>query len=316
TGWEYRCSNSANYRKVDSTGWIPVPFTSISFGSNLAILPIDPINTTSTGNYYTYVPGGSWKLTSLFESEKYAKNMNKDGGPDPGVYEIGTNLNLANFARGLVGYWKFDEGSGTAAGDSSGNNNIGTLINSPTWTSGKVSGALSFDGVDDYVDVGNNLEWPGALTVSTWHRRTTKDTVRADGIVGNWFWDPDTQLRRGWVIRYYINTDSLVFMIELTNGSLVTERHLGFTMSVGEWYHVVGVFNPDRTTKLYVNGVLRATDTAPAGYNQIAYDSPYPMLIGYNPVNAGYFPGLIDEVRIYNRALSAAEITAIYNATK
>jgi hypothetical protein len=109
-------------------------------------LPVDPINTTSSGEYYTYVAGGSWKLTALFESEKYAGNMNKDGGPDVGIYEVGTDLNLANFARGLVGYWKFDEGSGTTANDSSGYGNNGTLYNSPTWTTGKVGGALSFNG--------------------------------------------------------------------------------------------------------------------------------------------------------------------------
>ncbi|MEK7574083.1 MAG: LamG-like jellyroll fold domain-containing protein [Patescibacteria group bacterium] len=52
------------------------------------------------------------------------------------------------------------------------------------------------------------------------------------------------------------------------------------------------------------------------GFNQIAFDSPYQMRIGNNPINNGYFPGIIDDVRIYNRALSAAEILAIYNATK
>ncbi|PJB83196.1 hypothetical protein CO087_02220, partial [Candidatus Wolfebacteria bacterium CG_4_9_14_0_8_um_filter_39_46] len=109
TNWEYRCSNSDNYRKVDSNGWIPVNFTSVSWGSPLPILPIDPINTTSTGQYYTYVVGGSYKLTALFESEKYTERAAKDGGVDLAEYEIGTNLSLAPFTHGLVGYWSFDE---------------------------------------------------------------------------------------------------------------------------------------------------------------------------------------------------------------
>jgi hypothetical protein len=53
------------------------------------------------------------------------------------------------YLNGLVGWWKFDEGSGTVAYDSSGNGNDGNLTNGPTWTTGKIGGALSFDGVND-----------------------------------------------------------------------------------------------------------------------------------------------------------------------
>lgn len=105
-GWEYRCSNSTDYRKVNGTGWVPVPFTSISFGTPLSTLPIDPINTTSTGNYYTYVVGGSWELTALFESSKSTKeHAAGDGGVYPTLYEVGTNIlpilptNLLNTAK-------------------------------------------------------------------------------------------------------------------------------------------------------------------------------------------------------------------------
>src|SRR3989338_1965645 len=60
---------------------------------------------------------------------------------------------------GLVGYWTFDEGAGTTANDSSGNNNTGTLTNGPTWTTGKIGQALNFDGSDDYVKI------PGTATL-------------------------------------------------------------------------------------------------------------------------------------------------------
>src|SRR3989344_4445776 len=59
--------------------------------------------------------------------------------------------------NGLIGYWNFDEGSGTIAEDSSGNGNTGTLVNGSTWTTGKVgSGAVSFDGVNDEVTMPHN----------------------------------------------------------------------------------------------------------------------------------------------------------------
>ena len=62
-----------------------------------------------------------------------------------------------SLTEGLVGWWKFDETDGNVASDSSGNGNDGNLTNGPTWTEGKIGGALSFDNVDDFVDLGNIL---------------------------------------------------------------------------------------------------------------------------------------------------------------
>ncbi|MBI3638322.1 hypothetical protein HY227_01095, partial [Candidatus Wolfebacteria bacterium] len=67
-----------------------------------------------------YTPGGSWELTTLFESSKHTSKAGLDGGPDPAMYEVGSNLALSPFAHGLVGYWKFNEVSGTNAADSIG----------------------------------------------------------------------------------------------------------------------------------------------------------------------------------------------------
>lgn len=98
----YQCSTSANYRKTNGTGWIPVNFDSIEIGSSLSLLPIDPTNTTSTGLYYAYVMGGGWKLTSQFESSSYAEQASTDGGMDPTSFEFGTNLTLCAKATGVV----------------------------------------------------------------------------------------------------------------------------------------------------------------------------------------------------------------------
>ena len=68
SGWSYRCAHPNNYRKVDGSGWLPLPFTNLTTKSPLASLPVDPINTTSSNNYYTYTVGGSWALSTLLES--------------------------------------------------------------------------------------------------------------------------------------------------------------------------------------------------------------------------------------------------------
>lgn len=94
-GWVYQCSNSANYLKVDSTGWVPVNFNSTTLVSNpLSQLPVDPVNTTSTGLYYTYV-NGSWELTASLESSKYqTKYASSQGGTSSSTYQIGNHIGV------------------------------------------------------------------------------------------------------------------------------------------------------------------------------------------------------------------------------
>ncbi len=95
-GWQYHCANPTDFRKIDGNGWIPVLFNSLTSGPPFDALPFDPINTTSTGLYYTYVvSGGSWELTAVFESTKYQQQYAKnDGGRSDTVFEIGTHLQL------------------------------------------------------------------------------------------------------------------------------------------------------------------------------------------------------------------------------
>lgn len=95
TGWAYACAPTSTLTKVDGTGWVPVDLTQFSAGSPLARLPIDPVNTTSTGNYYAYVTGGSWHLRTVLESSKYQSKAANDGGTSDNGYEIGSNLALA-----------------------------------------------------------------------------------------------------------------------------------------------------------------------------------------------------------------------------
>src|SRR5574343_311722 len=178
SGYTYQCSTTANYKKTDGTGWIPVNFDSLDIGSPLSSLPIDPTNTTSTNLFYTYTTGASWELNAILESSanKLSGDNDKsdlDGGDSYSTYEIGTDLTLAPYKdTGLVGYWKFDDASGTTAIDSSGYNNTGTLTNGPLWKTEsdcKRGGCLYFDGVNDYVDAGTNSSiLPNSWTVLAW----------------------------------------------------------------------------------------------------------------------------------------------------
>jgi hypothetical protein len=128
------------------------------------------------------VTGGSFELNGVLESTKYRSNTSLSKPNLPGVLSYGSNQALSPLynTSGLVGYWPFDEGTGTIAYDKSGNNNNGTLLNGPTWTSGKVGGALSFDGVNDYVNVGTSTilkNITSSITMSTWAMLTSQTIV-------------------------------------------------------------------------------------------------------------------------------------------
>ena len=91
-GWSYACVTEANIHKVNGTGWVPIDFVSIPGGSPIPNLPVDPINSDTENLYYAYVAGGSWTLSSLLQSERELQGAAaKDGGTDPGRYEIGSD---------------------------------------------------------------------------------------------------------------------------------------------------------------------------------------------------------------------------------
>ena len=89
------CSNISAYRSTNGTGWIPVNFAAISSGAPFGSLPVDPVNQTSSGLYYTYeTSGAAYELTAALESSKYASTAQNDGGQYADLYEQGTSLAL------------------------------------------------------------------------------------------------------------------------------------------------------------------------------------------------------------------------------
>jgi type II secretory pathway pseudopilin PulG len=331
--WSYRCVSSSTLQNIDGTGWIPINFNNLSFGKTLPKLPIDPINTTSSGNYYTYVSGGSFKLSSRLESQKYTlAYVAQDGGSNPALYETGTNLSLAPFIGGLVGYWSFDEASGTTAYDKSGFGNNGTLYSStticsapptsgcPQWTTGKVGSALSFDGVDDYIQTSYLQSGVTAYTIELWVK--TADTGNQKIFIQN----------RG------SGGKSLTLGIGQTGGLRGGPGKVGFevdsdNLDIGissvqnindnNWHHVVGVWSaPSGTSvspsqfKIYIDGVEVPITTGVVGSATSPLTGSGGAKIARHDSWNTNFNGIIDEIRIYNRALSDAEIKAIYEATK
>src|SRR3989344_7787547 len=224
----------------------------------------------------------------------------------------------ADTSTSLISHWKMDETSGTNAADSAGTNN-GTVTGA-TFTAGKINNGLSFNGTSNYVSVPRmNYD---EITVSAWFYKNTNDTVNADVIFGGWYWNANAQLRQGFDLRFYNTTNPhlVSFVVETKDSAgTVTElaNYYTFTDSTNGWHHLVGTYN--KTTgeqKLYVdslNNFTTATRNHPIG-NTIVPQTNYPdMRIGYSRVNNGYFNGLLDDICVYSRALTAADIAELYN---
>ena len=221
-----------------------------------------------------------------------------------GFFGGGAAIPEDTMTRGLVGYWSFDEGGGTVARDASGNNNHGTLTNGPKWTQGKNGTALQFDGKNDYVDCGNDasLDITDEITIETWVKPETDSVsyiVSKEILEGGTTW-------YGYRLDQY--TGNTVRAHIWTDGD--QGRNLSGAIFLNFWNHIVVTYSKnEEITKLYVNGILKDDDYT-TGNIKIA--SSINFNIGRS--NLSYpFDGLIDEVRIYNRALTEAEVKYHYN---
>ncbi len=202
----------------------------------------------------------------------------------------------------LVAWWKFDDGSGNIAVDSSGFDREGQLIGDPNWIDGITGGALDFDGDGDCVDVGKDsaFDIKNQITVSAWIKVNAFDkdwqTIVAKG-------DRAWRLQRNW------NKNTLEFACSglVVPGSDWGQIYGNMDVNDGHWHHVAGVYDQEKIC-LYIDGSLDASVAAPGNIRV----NEEPVYIGENSQMPNRFwNGLIDDVRIYNYALSAGEISAI-----
>jgi RHS repeat-associated protein len=205
-------------------------------------------------------------------------------------------VTVQNGTSGLVAAYAFDEGSGTIANDASGDFNTGT-ISGATWTaSGKHGGALSFDGIDDWVTVNGSgsLELTTGMTMEAW--------VRPSNLVG---WacavlkESTDDLAYGLYVNDNLDQPGVWIGSEFGTASVAGAAQV----PLNTWTHLAATYDAT-TLKLYVNGVLAASEAS----DDPLRTSSDPLRIGGNSLWGEFFEGFIDDVRVYSRALSAGEI--------
>jgi hypothetical protein len=197
----------------------------------------------------------------------------------------------------LIGAWGFDEPSGTTATDASGRGHTGTITGGALRTSpGKFGGAISFDGIDDLVTVAdtNALDLTTGMTLEAWVRPTA---------VGSAWRTVLLKEQPGDLIYSLYATDATGRAA--THIFTTADRGLSGTAATAAnaWTHLAATYD-GANQRLYVNGALAASRAQTGAIRA----STGALRIGGNTVWSEWFTGMIDEVRVYNRALTAAEI--------
>ena len=202
-------------------------------------------------------------------------------------------------SNGLVAAYGFEEGVGTTLFDLSGNSNTGVLKNGPTWvTTGRYGKALKFDGVDDYVSItdDNSLDLTSGMTLEAWVYPITS--------MSGWETILLKQQRSGLIYSLYANGDENVPYSYITSNGTEHGVGGGNTLPLNTWTHLAATYD-GLAIKLFINGVLVNSLI----YTGAIQTSNQALSIGGNTVWADEsFSGLIDEIRIYNRALTTSEI--------
>ncbi len=221
---------------------------------------------------------------------------------------------MADVMDGLVAYWPLDEGSGKVAHDVIGGNN-GTLDNGPKWVAGADSkmgeGAILFDGTDDRVSIGSfDVVGGDGITIACWFKASNLDTPGSDprmvskaiggASADHWFMLSSSREGGIKVLRFRLKTDG-------ETGE--KKAHPDGTIELDVWIHAVVTWD-GATMRIYKNAV-EVGSLAKAG--ELTVDPGVDMAIGNQPDGAENrpFDGIIDDVAIWNRALTQGEIAEV-----
>jgi len=283
---------------VTSTGGPNAAISAAFFGRGGSVPTAAPPVTSSTTN------------TSSSTSSTSSITSNNSTSTTSGSSTTTTTVTLPS---GLVLHWTFDTAniSATTVADTSNNGGTGTMNGSPAVVDGKINQALSFNGVNSYVSMSAYSDIPtffnNSVTLAAWIKTT--NATRTESIISKYS-------AGGSAAGYIFKTDSAGHL-EFTVGGVDISSYPGWaidtaTVNDGQWHHVAVVVTMGQGVQFYVDGTptsstkMSLLDGGDAGADLEVGACNYPPY-------AAYFTGTIDDVQLYNRALSAAEIGTAYS---
>ncbi len=238
-------------------------------------------------------------------SAQILADYNSRGGILGTSAQIGSSDQWKSLSQGLVGYWKMDETSGNAT-DSSGNGDTLTNTNTVTYAAGKFGNAGSFNGSTQYFTCtdancggSGKLDYPGTggWSIGAWIKTSTSTKPSISyTIVSKWASSQGYELLinyQGYAQARFAGDTSVV-----SGTTVITDQ---------QWHYVMAVYNSS-ALNIYVDGKIEGTLSSPSA----PVNSTSAFWVGTRN-SSYYFPGLIDEARVYNRALSSNEVSQLYN---
>jgi len=225
------------------------------------------------------------------------------------VLVVASVLTTSSYAKldpkTIAGMWLFDEGSGKIAADFSGNKNDGTLMNNAKWVAGKFGQALSFDGINAYVNIPNSdsLNPTSAITMAAWIQPVTVTNITYIEIMRQ-----DSGDKRK-LFSFQLNGTQLTLGLNTAGAYWETDFAIAAKDYTDEkWHHVVYTYDGAKAI-FYKDG---SVVNSQAHSGKIAVETA-PLMIGTCTASGEWFTGLIDEVAMFNVALAEADVKALMN---
>jgi hypothetical protein len=203
-------------------------------------------------------------------------------------------------------WWKLDESAGAVAADASGNDRHGSVHGAPSWQSGggRIGGALEFNGTNDYLVVARVVQ--DDFTIACWLK--TSQPGGPDGWGGGVGLVSGVSDRSGGDFGASLIGGKFCFGVRVAKEVAVTSRKV---VSDWAWHHVAATRDGQSgEMKVYVDGVLEGQRMGETGALLI----PTRLTVGCQQTEKNFYRGLLDDLRIYDRVLSASEIRSLYDA--
>ena len=287
----------------NGAGWTEIDGTNGNGGFFSENQTVSALQVNLTASFLENYPGGEGILGDAIQ-EATSQLVGR-------LTHLGHSNTIA-LSSGLVGYWPFDGGVTSwktdTTQDQSGNGNTGNLASMSTTTSpvaGKIGGALKFNGTSNYVNVSPFPSTTNPLTISAWVYPTSfAPTGFGSGNGGTIIEENESGGGAGWIfgISDGGSTGQLWFWPSGGNDKFSTN-----TVPLNKWTHVVATYD-GTSIRFYINGVLNSVQTMSAPQGSATF-----LKIGAKAWTTGYWQGKLDEVRLYNRALSPQEVLQLYH---
>jgi len=314
TGGEYLALVKADGTIASEfTPAFPPQVSGVSFGLDPGLRSVTLLSSNATGRLLIPAdgaPGTNWVFPAYDDSAWH-------GATSAVGFAVGAlgSIPLPGLASNLVAYWKFDETNGLLAAEATGRSSNGTLTGFPAnnsqWVAGRNDGALRFRGSPDFVRVANYPKTTNALTVSAWVLAEARPIWAS--IAKNWGGSLAGQFHFG----LRDTAGDLDIFVHTSAGDFSVRENVLFP--TGSWQHVAFTAEAG-TLRLFRNGRLVAS--GPYSGNFLA-SATAPLGIGVKLNDAGnaadtgapgYWRGSIDDLALWNRALTAGEIATIHAA--